>query len=236
MKFTKHIIGLALALVLNVSAAPIPYDAFVTGGSAIGSVSQVAIIPCLSVNAKTPVVTYLNVTGDASAVKALFYVATNAATVLTNGGLGGLTNLLVASTNGFTITSAGQPCVIRHKATDTYEFCVVGNATNSVTTNQFGESCSSISINKQTNYTLATSVALGTSAAYGDTIYSMALTQTIPIGSATKELQGPGIFYGNTSGALPASPCLITAGFAQASTSTGTLINAVGGHFSLLTP
>ncbi len=226
-------LGLALGLALPTHAID-AYNGFAVQGSLTGTIVSSAVIPCLANTAGTPVVTMLNVTGDASAVKTRFFIATNVLTVATNGGLGNATNLIVVGTHGTAIVS-NTVIILRHLGTDTYERLISGGVTNYAFTNASGDISATLSINRQTNFTAGAQVALVASAVAGDLIYAMTPVGTIPTGAATISLQGPGIFYGKKLNGAPA-PCLVETALADSAAATANSINIVAGHFGLVTP
>lgn len=143
-----------------------------TGGTDVGTTLCYAVISANGNNQSAPVLTYLNATSDKAASVVQFYTA---GTPVRADVASSTTNLVVASgdTNGF---AANDVVIIRHLATDTYERRIL--TPNTTATN------------------LNLTVAPTTTVAVGDLIYKATAAGSIPVGNATKELVGPGIYAG----------------------------------------
>lgn len=120
----------------------------------------------------TPMMTYVNATSDKAGSVIQFYTAGSPVQCnFTNSTV----TIPVTSTNGFNFSSG--VIVIRHYLTDTYERRVLTTSTGS------------------TN--LVVTSAPGTTTIPGDQIWPMTTAGSIPVGSATKELNGgSGIYAG----------------------------------------
>ena len=121
------VIGLAIASVIP-SFAQQPQKAWSGSGTVLSNaLDQVTyyVAPALSVNPGPACLGFVNCRSDAGTAVLQFYNATNIfaldATNVTVSGAGGATNVpLLGVTNGAIVISNGV-CVIRHKATETYE-------------------------------------------------------------------------------------------------------------------
>lgn len=227
------LIGALSLLAISVWAA-IGFTRISVGGQTFNGSTKTnyAIIPVdSSVAYGTPNITYLNATSDtnAGAVAGIvqFYKTTNFTTSVPAAGFTNTTTVFyVNSTNLFV---SGDILVIEHiSATNnpdvpnTYEMGVLGGFGARVLTNVI---TSGGATGTYTNYAYTmTNAVTGTNAiAVGDNIYQMSTVQagTIPVGVATKELNGSGIFSGQMS-----KPLLITI-----IGGTNATINAVSANF-----
>lgn len=110
----------ALALALPAFGSQVEnangYTTFSGTGTAQGTTNAFYVAGNYTINPATAVLKYANVTSDTGVLQ--FYVLTNMTTVV-NPTNSGTTNFTVVSTNNF---STGQVLVIKHIASDTYEF------------------------------------------------------------------------------------------------------------------
>jgi len=129
-----------------------------------------------SVTPALPVLTYINATSDTAAGKVQFYTAGKPCFV-NNTNLGttayvNITNSMTQAASGF--NTNGGIILIYHKATGLFDRRILGAAVSG------------------TN--LVTTVA--TTNALQDVIWPLTTSGNIPVGVATKELNGPGIYAG----------------------------------------
>jgi hypothetical protein len=171
MKALKVLAVIGLALVASVipSLAQQPLKAFSGSGTVLSNnIDAVTyyVAPALSINPGPACLGFVNCRSDLGTAVLQFYNATNSfaldATNVTVSGAGGATNIpLLGITNGAIVISNGV-CVVRHKATETYE------------RNRFFAGTS-------TNITLMYPLVATTAA--GDIVYSMATSGSIQIGT-----------------------------------------------------
>lgn len=174
--FLKNLTGLALLTMLaftsipTAQAAPEELSVWSGGGTDVSTTLCYTVVSANSKNNGQPVVTYLNATSDKAASVLTFYTAgTPTSCNYTNTTV----SIPVNSTNGF---AANDVIVIWHKLTDTYERRIVDTFTSA------------------TNITVT--VASTAATVPGDQIYKATAAGTIPVGNATKELNGTGIYSG----------------------------------------
>ena len=172
MKKTKYIIGLVvmLASLISISTQAQELKAWGGGGTDVGTTLCYAIVPDTGQNGSTPLVTYLNATSDKAASVVQFYNITN---TLIAQAAGSATNVYVAATNGY-----GDNAVVIHKsiASGTLKRLVVYAPTAS------------------TNLAFTTTPSPAIAA--GDSLFLCVTSGSIPVGNATKELDGGGIYAG----------------------------------------
>lgn len=168
IKFLTVLMLLTLISILQTLAQQ-PLKAFSGSGTVLSNnIDTVTyyVAPALSVNPGPACLGFVNCRSDAGTAVLQFYNATNSfaldATNVLVSGAGSATNIpLLGVTNGAIVISNGV-CVIRHKATETYE------------RNRFFAGTS-------TNITLM--YPLVTTTASGDIVYSMATSGSIQIGT-----------------------------------------------------
>lgn len=185
---TLFILGALLMSATAQVALNQPYTAVAVGSTNGATTLSWVIVPCMSANGGVPIVTYVNATSDKAGSVIQFYkvdAVTEANYASTT------TSVPVSLTNGF---PASEAVIIRHKATDTYEKATVTTFTSG------------------TNLTLT--AAPWKALAVGDSIYHITKTgvSSIPVGNATKELNGPGIFAGQRNMPLYAEIDATTSG------------------------
>lgn len=93
------------------------YNAFAGSGTDQGTTNSYYVAGNFTLNPGTPVLRYINVASDLAPSKVTFYTLTNMTTIV-NPTNTGLTNFVVASTNGY---ASNNIIVIKHLASDTYE-------------------------------------------------------------------------------------------------------------------
>jgi hypothetical protein len=166
---------LILAFILAAGAVSIAVaqslTAFGTAGTDIGNTLNYAVISAHGQNQAAPLVKFVSVTSDKTAAVLTFY--TVGAPVQSISGNTSISNLVVASTNGFL---ENDIVVIRHIASDTYERRVVH------------------AVSSSTNLTIKSPLTAATVA--GDLVYKATAAGTIPVGNATVTLSGAGIWAG----------------------------------------
>jgi len=187
------LVVLALLPAMVQAVDEIPF--FAGGGTDVGTTLCYAVVSANGKNQGVPVVTYVNATSDKAGSIIQFYNITTstAANVVSTS-----TALPVTSTNGF---ASGDIIVIRHLLDDTYERRILTTfttATNLVTT-------------------VAPTVAL----VVGDIVYRAATAGFIPVGSATLQIVGDGIYAGQ-----PGKPLLL-----EVDCTSAGQINAVAAKF-----
>lgn len=148
-----------------------PSTVWAGAGTDVGVTLCYTVVSANSANGGTPVVTYLNATADNATNWIQFYQTSKAPAVCVNSNV--TVQIPVASTNGF---GAGNIVIIRHKLNDVYERRVVDT------------------------FTLATNINVTVAPSFtvqpGDFIYKCSTNGSIPVGAATKELNGSGIYSG----------------------------------------
>jgi hypothetical protein len=172
MKFKlSFTILLALALPsFAMDALAQSYSVYSTGNTLVSDSLSTATIGMRSSNGGTPLLTYLNATGDTSTSCVTFYACKNKVMVnYTNTA----TSIPVDATNGF---SSGDVILIQHIVGDKYEERKLAAFTG------------------QTNLTTTLDPTLEVTP--GDVIYRVVPTATIPVGSNSISISGPGIFSG----------------------------------------
>lgn len=215
--FKKAVIAGILSVFAVGAFAAIGFMRISVGGQTFNASAKTnyAIIPVDSSIVGAPNITYINATSDtnAGAVAGIiqFYKTTNATTSVAASGFTNTTTVFyVNSTNLFV---SGDILVIEHiSATNSpdvanvYEMGVLGGFGARVLTNVI---TSGGATGTYTNYVYTmTNAVTGTNAiAVGDNIYQMSTVQagSIPVGVATKELNGSSIYSGQVS-----RPLLIT--------------------------
>lgn len=175
----KTLIIMAMLVIASIIGSNVlaqdAYSVYAKGGTTISTNLSTVIIGTRSRNGGQPLITYINATGDTAASVVKFYNVTQRTTA----NYVNATNVIpVTATNGF---SSGDVIVIQHVAADTYERCLL---TTMGSTN------------------LLTTIAPTSALAVGDNIFKVTAAGTISVGSATKELNGAGIFSGTRGNPL----------------------------------
>jgi hypothetical protein len=173
----KNSVILVTALLLMGAAAfavPPAISMFAGTGTDVGTTLCYAVVSANGSSGDTAVVTYLNATSDLGGSVIKFYTVTDPARAT---GANTTVTLAVAATNTAAWADGGI-VVIRHMATDTYERRILAAPWSTATTN------------------LKLTAAPTTTMAAGDLIYLGTAAGTIPVGAATKELTGDGIYCG----------------------------------------
>jgi hypothetical protein len=206
----KHLIVASLLALVSIIITPLraaPTDMTVWAGGGATNTTSWAAVPHTSRGstgntAVSPVLTYLNATSDAAAGKVQFYNAGRPAVcAYTNLGTTiylNITNAMTLATGGFN-TNAGV-ILIYHKASGLFDRRVLGGSpsgTNLVTT-------------------------VATTNLVGDIIWPMTPAGYIPVGAATKEIVGTGIYSGE-----PGEPLLM-----DITGTSNSCINAASARFA----
>jgi hypothetical protein len=170
MKYFLTLLATIAFLTVNVGAQQTSKSTDAKGGTDVGNTLCYAILSTAGEGGKAPVITYLNATSDKAGSIIQFYTCGQ----VVSASHGSTTvSVPVNATNGFT---AADIIIIRHGATDTYERRILDTFTSA------------------TN--LTTTVAPSVALVPGDIIYKAVVAGTIPVGAATKELNGVGIYAG----------------------------------------
>jgi hypothetical protein len=201
-RILKNLLVWAIFAILFVLVAP--YQAagqaasavFAGNGTDVGTTLNYFVVSANGRDQGVPVITFVNVTSDKSDSVLKFYSA--GTPVNCTQASVQATNIVVASTNGF---AAGDVIIIRYQATDNYARRVVHDVTQG------------------TN--IVTTAVLTTPTAAGDLVYKATAAGSIPVGNATLNLIGTGIYAGQRG-----KPLLV-----EVDATSACEINAIAGQF-----